>query len=299
MRVMSTAFSEKLGLALKMLSISGAKLASELNVDKSVVSRWLKGSVQPSAHNLSLLTALVAARIEGFSTLDWERDLRGVAAQFGADPDVVGAASAPGGLPLAILSQAVSTTALRGAAYEGLFRSTRVDPAGAGSFLNEHALVRRDERGVLRLSFGGGGLTAEGWVIPLHSQLYIIATDVRSGIMLFGVFNGPASARADVFDGLVLAPTVDIGRTPTAMAMYCERIADLSGDAAADERRFAGLAAGDPRTPASAVPERLRRHLLRDIGPAQHALGGDFLLTMPIVRSLARGPGGGAPLEER
>jgi len=298
---MSTAFSEKLRLALKMLSLSGARLAGELNIDKSVVSRWLSGAVQPSAHNLSLLTALVAARIDGFSTLDWERDLKGLAARFGADPEVVGAgqATAPAGMPLAILDLAVSTTALRGAAYEGLFRSTRVDPDGAGDFLNEHALVRRDARGLLRLSFGGGGLTAEGWVIPLHSQLYVVATDVRSGIMLFGVFNGPASARADVFDGLVLAPTVDIGRTPTAMPMYCERIADLSGDAAADERRFAALTAGDPRTPAAQIPERLRKHLLRDIGPAQHALGGDYLLTMPIVRSLARGPGGGAPLEER
>ena len=282
-----------------MLSLSGTRLAGDLNVDKSVVSRWLSGAVQPSAHNLSLLTALVSARTPGFSTLDWERDLKGQATRLGADPDVVGADAAPAGLPLAILSQAISTTALRGAAYEGLFRSTRVDPSGTGDFLNEHALVRRDARGLLRLSFGGGGLTAEGWVIPLHSQLYVIATDVRSGIMLFGVFNGPASARADVFDGLVLAPTVDIGRTPTAMPMYCERICDLSEDAEADQRRFAELAANDPRTPAAKAPEHLRKHLLREIGPAQHALGGDYLLTMPIVRSLARGPGGGAPLEER
>jgi transcriptional regulator with XRE-family HTH domain len=298
---MSTAFSEKLRLVLKVLSLSGARLAGELNIDKSVVSRWLSGAVRPSAHNLSLLTALVAARTPGFSTLDWERDLKGLAERLGADPDAVGGGAAPAaaGLPLAILNQAISTTALRGGAYEGLFRCTRVDPSGAGDFLNEHALVRRDERGLLRLSFGGGGLTAEGWVIPMHSQLYVIATDVRSGIMLFGVFNGPASSRADVFDGLVLAPTVDIGRTPTAMPIYCERVADLSDDPAADERGFAALTTGDPRAPAASVPERLRKHLLRDIGPAQHKLGGDYLLTMPIVRSLARGPGGGAPLEER
>lgn len=278
--------------------MSGSRLAAELNIDKSVVSRWLKGSVQPSAHNLSLLTALVAARIEGFSTLDWERDLKGLVTRFGADPDVLAARNrdVPEGLPLAILDQAISTTALRGAAYEGFFRSTRANPAGAGDFLQDPALVWRDEGGLLRLKFGGGGLKAEGWVMPLHSQLYVVATDIGSGIMMFGVFNGPASVRADVFDGLVLAPTLDIGRTPTAMPIHCERIGDLSGDAAADEQRFAALAARDPRTPAADVPEALRRHLLRDVGPAQSALGGDMLLTMPIVRSLARGPGGGAPL---
>ncbi|MDB5425159.1 MAG: hypothetical protein JWQ29_2575, partial [Phenylobacterium sp.] len=34
----------------------------------------------------------------------------------------------------------------------------------------------------------------------------------------------------------------------------------------------------------------VRAHLVRDIGPAAAALGGDMLLHMPIARSLARGP---------
>ena len=69
-----------------MLSISGARLASELEINKSVVSRWLRGSALPSTHNLSRLSALVATRVEGFRVLDWERDPRSLAEMFGAIP---------------------------------------------------------------------------------------------------------------------------------------------------------------------------------------------------------------------
>jgi transcriptional regulator with XRE-family HTH domain len=63
-------FSEKLGLVLKALSMSRGQLAAQLGVDKSIVGRWATGAVQPSAHNLSRLTGLVAGRVDGFITLD-------------------------------------------------------------------------------------------------------------------------------------------------------------------------------------------------------------------------------------
>lgn len=65
-------FPAKLELALKACSMSRGRLAAELGVDKSVVSRWLNGANAPSGHNLSSLTAVVAARFEGFTMLDWE-----------------------------------------------------------------------------------------------------------------------------------------------------------------------------------------------------------------------------------
>jgi transcriptional regulator with XRE-family HTH domain len=82
----TTPFSDNLRLVLKLLSMSAARLASELAVDKSVVSRWLNGSVQPSAHNLSRLSAFVAGRLVGFRALDWERTPESLAETFGADP---------------------------------------------------------------------------------------------------------------------------------------------------------------------------------------------------------------------
>ena len=135
----STPFSENLRLVLKLLSISAAKLASELAVDKSVVSRWLNGSVQPSAHNLSRLSALVAGRVDGFWSLDWERTPESLAEIFGVDPRSISnlrAAQQPAGLSFAIWDQMVSTTALRGRAYEGFFRSTRPHPRIPGQYLH-------------------------------------------------------------------------------------------------------------------------------------------------------------------
>ena len=37
------------------------------------------------------------------------------------------------------------------------------------------------------------------------------------------------------------------------------------------------------------VPDELRAHLVRDIGPEQLASGGDWLLRSPLARTLARG----------
>lgn len=58
-----TPFSEKLGLVLKSLSMSRGRLASELGVDKSLVGRWVSGTVTPSSHNLKNLTRLLMSRL--------------------------------------------------------------------------------------------------------------------------------------------------------------------------------------------------------------------------------------------
>ena len=137
---------------------------------------------------------------------------------------------------------------------------------------------------------GTGGTVVEGWVLTLHNQLFTIAADVTSGAMLFGIFYGVATPRADVIDGLMLGPALDVARTPTACAIVFERVGDLTGDAEADDARFNGLAAGDPVAPEGSI-SAMRNHLLRDIGPERSALGGDMLLRLPLDRSLSRGPG--------
>jgi hypothetical protein len=294
---MSASFSAKLTLALKVLSLSRGRLAAELGVDKSVVGRWSRGVIRPSPHNLAGLTAVVAKRVSGFNMLDWDRSFADFAAVLGADPVAAATlapaspqAPSPPGLPLAILDQVHTFTALRGAAYEGFFRSTRPYVLNPGHFLHDHGMIRRDATGLLKLRMGTGGTFVEGWMLPVLNQLVCIAADVTSGAMVFGIFNGVATARAEVIDGLSLGSALDAGRTPTAFAMMFERIGDLSGDPEADDRRFLELAARDPRAPEGSIPKAIQDHLLRDIGPAQLALGGDLLLQMPLIRSLARGP---------
>ena len=297
---MSESIGTKLTLALKVLSLSRGRLAVELGVDKSVVGRWARGKIRPSAHNLVGLTAVVAKRVDGFNMLDWDRSFADFAAVLGADPAAAamiapepshGSPPPSRSLPLAILDQVHALTALRGAAYEGFFRSTRPYVLSPGHFLHDHGMIRRDASGLLALRMGTGGTFVEGWMLPVLNQLVCIAADVTSGAMVFGIFNGVATARAEIIDGLSLGSALDGGRTPTAFAMMFERIGDLSGDPEADDRHFLELAARDPLVPAGSVPKAIQEHLLRDIGPAQLALGGDLLLQMPLFRSLARGPG--------
>jgi transcriptional regulator with XRE-family HTH domain len=289
---MSGPFAKKLELVLKVLSMSRARLAADLGVDKSVVGRWVSGAVQPSAHNLSRLSGLIAERIAGFTALDWDRSLPAFGVLLGVDLDGIsgGAAGALKGLPLAQMDQFLAATVLRGEAYEGFFRSTRPYVLAPGRFVHDHGMVRRDANGLLRLRIGTGGTVVDGWMLPFGNQLAAVCIDVTSGAMLFGLFNGVGTARADVVDGLVLAPALDAGRTPTAHAMMFERVGDLTGDLEADERRFAELTALDPVAPDASISEVLRQHLTGDFGPAQAAIGGDLLLRAPLSRSLARGP---------
>jgi len=281
---MPETFSAKFALVLKALSLSRGRLAADLEVDKSVVGRWATGAVKPSDHNLSRLTGLVAERLPGFTALDWDRSGADFAALLGAAPGPVA------GLPLPLLDQIKQTTALRGQAYEGFFRTTRPYILQPGSFVHDHGMMRLDEHGLLSLRMGTGGTMVEGWMLLLHNQLFCIAAEMTSGALLFGIFHGVAAARCEVMDGVVLGPSLDPGRTPTAYAMISERIGDLTGDRDADDAHFLELAARNPLAPEGSIPDGVRAHLVRDIGPAAAALGGDMLLRMPIARSLARGP---------
>lgn len=287
---MSEPFSEKLSLVLKTFSMSRGRLAADLGIDKSVVGRWVTGAVKPSANNLSLITALVAQRVPGFTSLDWERSLPALASLLGVDPTAAPGLAATPVLKFAILEQAKATTALRGSAYEGFFRSTRPFLTLPGRFLHDHCMMRLDPTGLLRFHMGTGGTLFEGWVLLMQNQLFCLAEDLNSGALFFSILNGVGTAKADLIDGLSLAAALDSGRTPMAMALILERIGDLSGDPEADDARFAELAASDPVASEGSVSDALRNHLLRDIGPSELAAGGDLLLQMPLSRSMARGP---------
>lgn len=290
---MSEPFSAKLALALKALSLSRGRLAADLGVDKSVVGRWVTGAAEPSGHNLSRLTGLIAGRVPGFNALDWDRELPDFAARLGADPVAAGVASPNSllqALPLPLLDQIRATTALRGAAYEGFFRSTRPFVQNPGRYIHDHGMVRMGDQGLLALRMGTGGQVVQGWMLPMQNQLFVIASDLTSGALVFGIFHGVPAAKAQVVDGLILGAALDPGRTPTASVMMFERIGDLSGDPAADDARFEELAASNPVVAEGSLPEAILAHLTPDVGPTAWGLGGDWQLRMPLARSLARGP---------
>lgn len=286
-------FHEKLTLVLKALSMSRGRLAAELAVDKSLVGRWASGVVSPSAHNLENLTRVVSQRCTGFTMLDWDRDLAGLAAFLGVAAPTNGhdaAGDAGDALPLPVLQMARLTTERRGATYEGFWRTTRPSVMMPGRFFHDHGMIRRASNGLLSFKVGGAGLLFDGWLLPAEGQLFAILFDTVGQTPIFVIWNGVPLSKASFLDGIVMAAALNAARTPSAYPIVMERVGDLSGDREADDARCAELLARDPLAPEGSIPDELKAHLIRDVGPAAAAAGiEDMFLLAPITSTLSRG----------
>ena len=287
-------FSAKLDLVLKALSMSRGRLAADLGVDKSLVGRWASGAVTPSSHSLENLTRLIASKRDGFTMLDWDRDLPDLAHVFGVEARTNGvspltARSAPEGLPLPVLEMARLTTERRGGTYEGFWRTTRPSVIMPGRFFHDHGMIRRASNGLLEFKVGGAGLLFEGWLLLAEGQLFAILFDVVGQTPIFVIFNGVPLSKASLLDGIVMAAALNAARTPSAYPIIMERVGDLSGDREADDKTCAELLARDPLAPEDEVSPEIQKHLVRDIGPEAAKHGGEMFLLSPAVSTLSRG----------
>ena len=280
----------KLELALKALSMSRGRMAAELVVDKSLVGRWISGKVMPSAHNLTRLTELIANRRPGFTMLDWDRDLDGLASALGVEASAASSADVLADwIPPTILKEALQGTAARGGDYEGVWRSTRPSSDLPGRFLHDHCLIQRAPSGLLAFRTGVEGVSFEGGALLLQHQLFSVAADRAHGTLLFSIFNGVARQKAEVLDGITLACLRDAGGSPAASTCVLHRVADPTGDPDEDFRIYQTCIAtqGTPLAAEGSVPEAVRAHLVRQADPAGMGLGG--LLRMYFGQSMARG----------
>jgi hypothetical protein len=287
---MNEPFSAKLSLVIRSLSISRALLATELALNKSVVARWLSGATMPSEHNLTRLSALVARFVPGFTALDWDRDLPGLAALMGVNahiPSLTAQELKPPSLALHFGEEIRAATRWRGRSYEGIYQSTRPYSGLPGRFIRDHCLVRLHDDGLLRLRMATGGVRVEGWVLPLNNQVYVIGSEFTSGAMVFALLNGANATQVQVLDGLILAPSLDNARTPTANAILLQRVFNLSADPAADEALVDQLGESDPVAPEGSVPDDVRRHLARSEESSQILLA-NGVLRLPVSQSLSR-----------
>lgn len=289
-----THFHEKLDLVLKALSMSRGRLAAELGVDKSLVGRWVSGVVHPSSLNLENLTRLIARRCAGFSLLDWDRDVAGLAGLLGVAAPANGNGAKPNGdanaLPMPVLEMARLTTERRGGAYEGFWRTTRPSVVMPGRFFHDHGMIRRSANGLLEFKVGGAGLLFDGWLLPAEGQLFAILFDTVGQTPIFVIWNGVPLSKASFLDGIVMAAALNAARTPSAYPIVMERIGDLTGDHETDDAHCAELLTRDPLAPEGSIAEDLKNHLVRDIGPAAAAQGlGDMFLLAPITSTLSRG----------
>jgi transcriptional regulator with XRE-family HTH domain len=285
-------FPGRLLLVLKALSLSRGRLASELAVDKSVISRWLSGGQAPTGQNLANLTALVARHRPGFTLLDWEGDFETLAARLGVASD---APPSPWGdlggwLPESVLREAKTLADLRGDAYEGFWRTTRPAIGHPGRFIHDRVMIGRSASGFLTCRAAIEDMRFEGWTFLTQTQLFTVAADARTGMFIFTIFNAVLRHRAEVMDGLSLTIQRVGGGSPVAGAVLMERVGDLSGDLAADHATFEASIEADPLAPEGSIVPEVAAKLLPDVGPAALAAGGMALLAMPFANSLSRGP---------
>ncbi len=287
-------FAPRFRLALQALGLSRGRAASQLRVDKSLVGRWASGSICPSEHNLAEITKFVASQVPGFTMLDWQRDLASFAALLNVDlPE--GLVAAPDetipSLPLKCLVHAQAETARKVATYSGFWRSTRPSAIMPGKLFFGYGIFRPSPNGFLEVRVGSSGLSFDGWGFVSEGNLFACLSDSMGCTPLFFIFKGVPLPKAMFLDGLLMLSGFDAARTPSAVPVIIERIGDLTGDDDADEATYAELLQRDSAADAE-VPDTVRRHLLRDIGPSAAAAGGDMFLLASGMLSRGASPSG-------
>lgn len=279
-------FSDKLALVLKTLVMSRTGLAAAINVDKSLVGRWVAGTVSQSEHNLANLTRYIATQIDGFTLLDWERDLVGFGEKLGISDNAKAEIAGAGLIPDAIFEEGLRGAKVRGSAYEGFWRTIRASSDLPGRYLRDITMIRRRPDGLIGWTTGIEGERYGGWALLLGHQFFSVGWDEQNGTMMFAIFNGVARQRAEMLDGLSVATLRDAGSSPACSACVMERVGDLSGDPAADDEYFADeVEALDPLVQPEEVPEKIREHLARSVTDDVPGL-----MRMFFATSMARGP---------
>ena len=286
-------FATLFRIALLALGISKARAASLLQVDKSLVGRWAAGTVKPTEHNLARITELVAERIDGFTMHDWSRDVASFSQLVGVDPGLahrsVEPPSAIGGGVLNCVMEARIETERRGAAYEGFWRTSRPSVLMEGKVFHDYGMIRKGNFGLLEVTMGGAGLTFKGWALPLEGNLFAMLDGMVGFTPLFLIFKGVTLPKVTRLDGLVLLAALDAARTPAAMPILLERVGDLSGDRAEDERTCMEMGLNDPFDDEAEIDEEVKNHLFRNVGPEAVAMGGEMFLTVAAATALSRG----------
>lgn len=289
----SSPFSVLFRIALLALGISKARAAAVLQVDKSLVGRWASGATRPTEHNLARITELVAERFPEFSMQDWQREVDDFAALLKVDPRLVASPANP--LPavgegmLNCVIEARTETQKRGAAYEGFWRTSRPSMLMEGKVFHDYGMFRKGSFGLLEVTMGGAGLSFKGWALPLEGNLFVMLDGMVGFTPLFLIFKGVSLPKVTRLDGIVLLAALDTARTPAAMPILIERIGDLSGNRAQDEQTCTEMGLNDPFEDEADLPEEIRAHLFRDIGPEAAKKGGEMFLSVAAGRALSRG----------
>jgi transcriptional regulator with XRE-family HTH domain len=284
----SADFASKFRLVLRALNLSRGSVASGMGVDKSLVGRWASGIVSPSDHNLARLSSYIAAARPGFSMADWDREPADLAASLGVQLIDQNEAGNLPGFPPMFLSQARSLIQTRGAGYEGFWRTSRPSVLMPGTIFRDHGMIRVDANGYLAVRMGGAGMTFEGVLLLGENNLFAVFYNSVSAAPYFLIGKGVQLPRAEMFEGLLLLSALDAAHTPAAVPIVLERIGDLSGDREKDDLYCGELIDRPPVAQEGEVSDEILARLIRDVGPAAAANGGEKFL-MSGFGALSRG----------
>jgi hypothetical protein len=299
------AFSERLTLVMKVLSVSRGGLASALAVDKSLVSRWLSGATLPSDPNLARLTIYVARTIPHFTMLDWEADAAHLAARLGITDslDDIHAPSMPSSsrqdhrqdpphpidLPafarLPAFATAIHETAARGQRYCGLWRAWMPTFGRPDAFHCEHTVLWQDGAWLSGVAVGVSyrwplvGLIANG-------QLLLIMSDTSD--LVFRQYNRADEPIIDQVDGLMLAAASLPHQAPTASRVVMARLLPPEANRDDIEAALASHAAERRIMTADELPPGLLADLLPDTGAMASQSGGERLLRADTTQRLVK-----------
>lgn len=226
-------FGEKLEFALKIVNVSRGRLAAEIKVDKSLVSRWLRGLVTPSDHNLATLTQFIRSHKAGFTQLNWELPLEAFALALGSPAGALpprdgGDRPQTPGWFIPSRQQSVVEVAREGDAYPGVYAAFRQSLRNTGAIEPEIFVIWR-ERGGLCYSKLDAAFTFFGEVFILRHQLtFAGAAYPRTDGIVTLLVGGVMGTKAWRLHGLMTNAHSDRFGTPGATPVVMQRIADLA-----------------------------------------------------------------------
>ncbi|TRW14419.1 helix-turn-helix domain-containing protein [Glacieibacterium frigidum] len=297
---MTTGFADRLALVLKARAISRGQLAAELQIDKSLVSRWLSGGTVPGNHNLSRLTAFVAAQVPGFTMFDWESDTARLASRLGIDdavssgplsapihtlPSVPPFANVPDFGILPAFAAATHDTATRGSRYCGLWRSWMPTFGRPNDFHCEHTVIQKDGDWLTGYALG----FSYRWPLVAmiaNGQLFMHLSDSINFVTR--QFSRADEPIIDQIDGLMMSPASLPHQAPTACRIIMQPITPPEATIVEVDAAIIDHAADRRLVPGAELDETMRSDLLPDCGPSAQSAGGDRLLRSDTAQRLVR-----------
>lgn len=227
-------FAKNLTWVMTRLNLSRVELAHRVGVDKSVVRRWVLGQTQPSDLNLSMLTAMAAERIEGFTRDCWHDAPHLLPSRFEQPP-----ASGDGISPIEAVfphfgAKAHADLKSSLSRYSGLWAMICVvaSPDGGHALFASGAMIAaKDGQLWLHSSDGAAGMrTGDGPVFVSDDKVWMLLDEWSGRNDLCAILlHGSAAQQAAILDGLYMVRSFMSG-IPVSGRIRMFRLADVPSD---------------------------------------------------------------------